>query len=353
MQHGISFLPDSDGSQLSAGEYYQGVLALSEIADQNGLESVKMTEHYLHPYGGFCPHPVSFLSAVAARTKRIRLMTGCILPAFHHPIQIASETSALDSLSNGRLDVGFARAYLPYEFDALGVDIDESRTRYVDTIEAVIRCWSSREATVRSPFFSFSNAHVLPDVLQKPHPPVWCAAVMSRESFAWIGERGFNLLVSCAGTVGDLVERIAIYREARVGSSIESVSGSNVALSLPLLVRNSTDEARDLAEIYLARYIDVWASAADSWKMKTSAAYPGYSGMARGLREKSAESMISDCQALVGNPKEVIEKLRYLRDFLDVEYFLWQIDFGSQPFEVSARTLQLLIEDVIPVVDRG
>src|SRR6185312_9074176 len=104
-----------------------------------GFDYVKMTEHYLGNYGGYCPSPLTFLAAVAGQTSRIRLMTGCVLPAFHHPVQLAAHTAMLDALSGGRLDVGFARAWLPYEFQALGVPLDSSRDRFEATIRAVLR----------------------------------------------------------------------------------------------------------------------------------------------------------------------------------------------------------------------
>lgn len=91
MRFGVSFLPDSSTETKSPADYYSEALALCDTAEKGELDYVKMTEHYLHPYGGYCPSPIQFLTAIAARTKNIRLMTGCILPAFHHPIQLAAE----------------------------------------------------------------------------------------------------------------------------------------------------------------------------------------------------------------------------------------------------------------------
>ncbi|HSW70067.1 MAG TPA: LLM class flavin-dependent oxidoreductase [Gammaproteobacteria bacterium] len=112
MKFGLSFLPDCSPKDKSAIEYYKEALILCDLADKAGLHYIKMTEHYLHPYGGYCPSPLSFLCAVAARTSQIRLMTGCVLPAFHHPIQLAANVAMLDAISNGRADIGFARARL-------------------------------------------------------------------------------------------------------------------------------------------------------------------------------------------------------------------------------------------------
>ena len=36
----------------------------------------------------------------------------------------------LDNMSNGRLDAGFGRAFLPKEFEVYGVPMEESRPRF-------------------------------------------------------------------------------------------------------------------------------------------------------------------------------------------------------------------------------
>ena len=42
----------------------------------------------------------------------------------------------LDAISNGRLEVGFARAFLPHEFTRFGVSLSESRARFEEAIAA-------------------------------------------------------------------------------------------------------------------------------------------------------------------------------------------------------------------------
>ena len=57
-----------------------------------------------------------FLAAAAQRTRTIRLVTGAVLPVFNNPLKLAGELGMLDAISNGRLDIGVARAFLPHEF---------------------------------------------------------------------------------------------------------------------------------------------------------------------------------------------------------------------------------------------
>src|SRR5579859_2473574 len=351
MRFGVSFLPDADPSTKEACAYFSDALALSALADEGGLHFIKMTEHYLQPYGGYCPSPLSFLSAVAARTQRIRLLTGGILPVFHHPLQIASEAAMLDAISGGRAEIGFARAYMPYEFDAFGIPMDGSRERFVETVNAVTRLWREPEVTLASKFFAFSNARALPRCTQSPHPPVWVAAAGSPQSFEWIGQQGFKLLVN-AGMGGNeaLSKLISTYRQAFAKAHGNADTFPEVGISLPLFIRHEDRAAEAEGDPFLQHYLDVWMHAAKAWDTTRSTDYPGYAYMGYALRKDSAKAMRERHAAIVGSPAHVIEQIEQLRSELGVETILWQIDFGAMPGEEARRTLTLFIEQVLPSI---
>ena len=347
MKFGLSFLPDATNNVMTAADYYKNALILSKVADQIGFDTIKMTEHYLHDYGGYCPSPLNFLASVAAVTNTIRLMTGCLLPAFHHPIQIAAETAQVDAISCGRLEVGFARAYLPYEFNAFGIDMDTSRERFETAINAVRALWTTKHVSASNAYFSYDKINSLPLVTQIPHPPIWGAAVNARQSFAWLGENGFGLLVTPPLTsLNDLVAKLAIYREAFVPS--ETMSKPTIALSMPLLIRETHEKAEAESDIYLNHYMRVWREATLSWTNTSSNDYPGYTGLAEVLSQNTPQKMRDHCQAMVGDPETILTKTKALIDLLKIDQLLWQIDFGAQPLASSMKTISLFNQFVQP-----
>ena len=351
MKFGLSFLPDASESSKPSIQYFKDALALCKIADSACLHSVKMTEHYLHPYGGYCPSPLMFLSAVAAQTQHIRLMTGCILPAFHHPLQIAAKTVMLDVMSQGRLDVGFARAYLPYEFDAFGINLDESRLRYTSTIDAVVKLWTQKNVTLSTPFFKYSNASNMPDCVQTPHPPVWGAAVNARQSFAWLGEQGYGLLLSPPlAPIEQIIDNLHLYIESFYSVASRQHKKPSIAISLPLIMDEVEEKAIAKSDIYLNNYLNTWANACDAWSHRTSGDYPKYTGLSKILRSVTPQQMRIQRQALVGTPEKILDDIYFIHETLGISYFLWQIDTGSQPFDVSKKTLDLLSEKIIPPI---
>src|SRR5881394_2401686 len=157
MEFGIQFFPDVGPEHKAADVYFNECLALVDLVDRYGYSHVRIVEHYFHYYGGYSPNPVVFLAAAAQRTRQARLVTGAVLPAFNHPLKLAGEIGMLDAISGGRLDVGFARAFLPHEFRRFGVKLDDSRARFEEGIEQVRALLAEENVARQGRFHSFPS----------------------------------------------------------------------------------------------------------------------------------------------------------------------------------------------------
>ncbi|HEX4063175.1 MAG TPA: LLM class flavin-dependent oxidoreductase [Streptosporangiaceae bacterium] len=353
MKYGISLLPDCRPAHRTPADYFADSVRIAEVADDVGYGYVKMTEHYMKDYGGYCPSPLTYLSAVAVRTRQIRLMTGGIQASFHHPIQIAAQTAMVDAISGGRMEVGFARAWLPYEFDAFGIALDESRARFTDTVLAVRRLWTEEKVTERGEFFAYQDVTSLPQPTQQPHPPVWVAAVRSRQSFSWIAEQGFGLLVTPPPKLDELVrtaEMVAVYNETFADAHGGSGRQPRVALSVPLYVAPTDAQAWQVAEPALREYLQVWGEAADSWSGTTSSDYPSYGAIGEAMRHLDVDDLRRTGTAVIGSPDSVMAQISELRRLLGIDTFLWQVDFGGQSLQTMEPSVRLFATEVIPAL---
>ena len=164
MQFGINFFPSVDPVRLSGQEYYRQALALAARADELGYHHIRTVEHYFRGYGGYSPSPIVFLTAVSQRTQRVRLVTGAVLPVFNHPLKLAAELAMLDCLSNGRLDAGFARAFLPEEFDAFQVPMDESEYALKRGFGQSSDCGPNPRCDLTDAFINSARCHYFPDL---------------------------------------------------------------------------------------------------------------------------------------------------------------------------------------------
>ena len=86
MEFGAQFFPAIDPAEMSGARYFRESLAIADEGEKLGLTHARIVEHYFHPYGGYSPNPIVFLSAAAMRTSRARLITGAVLPVFNNPM---------------------------------------------------------------------------------------------------------------------------------------------------------------------------------------------------------------------------------------------------------------------------
>ena len=190
MEAGINFFPDVTPQERPAELYFDECLRMVSQADEMGFHHVRIVEHYFHRYGGYSPNPIVFLSAAAQRSRRLKLITGAVLPAFNHPLKLAGEIGMLDAISKGRLEVGFARAFLPHEFGRFGVSLDESRARFEEGIETVRRLLENEDVSHQGRFHSFPPTTSLPRPTQTATAAILDCCVVNGAEFCFCRERG-------------------------------------------------------------------------------------------------------------------------------------------------------------------
>jgi probable F420-dependent oxidoreductase len=122
----------------------QALLAYAVRAEELGFDSVWVWDHIF--LGVDPPFPVidslTLLTAVAARTTRIKLGTGVLVLPLRNPVVLAKELSSLDLIAGGRLLLGLASGWYKREFDAVGVPFNE-RGRIMDrNLEILRRLWT-------------------------------------------------------------------------------------------------------------------------------------------------------------------------------------------------------------------
>ncbi len=115
-----------------------------------------------------------FLSAFAARTRRIALGTSVLLLPLRHPTIVAKSFSILDYLSGGRMILGVGvGGEFAEEFEACGMPLAERGARTNEGLEVIRRLWTEESVTHRGRFYSYQDATMLPRPLQHKGPAFW------------------------------------------------------------------------------------------------------------------------------------------------------------------------------------
>lgn len=348
MKFSIDYFPTYHPQIKSAQAYYNESLDLAGLCDDLGYDSLKIVEHHFHAYGGLCPSAPVFLSAAAMRTRRMKIITGCVLPVFNHPVRLAEELALLDVLSNGRLEVGIARAFLPHEFHMFNVSMEESRARFEEGITALKMLWTQESATFEGKFHKFYDVHVLPRPAQKPYPPIWIAAVVSPESFVWTGQQGYKLMcVPYLGDFHELAEKLDLYRKAYLDAG-HPPDQMEIMMVFHLYIAESSRAAKEECEAYINRYIEVFLESAKWWTGRTSTNYAQYPKLEELLRAITYERAYNENRALIGTPDEVHKRLEAATNIFGAIYPTFQINFGGMEMERARRTVDLFAKYLMP-----
>src|SRR6267143_2018910 len=81
------------------------VIVEAQLAESCGFHSCFFGEHH-QDKDGFLPSPLIVATAVAARTRTLRVGTSVILLPLHHPVHLAEDVITLDLVSKGRIVLG-------------------------------------------------------------------------------------------------------------------------------------------------------------------------------------------------------------------------------------------------------
>jgi alkanesulfonate monooxygenase SsuD/methylene tetrahydromethanopterin reductase-like flavin-dependent oxidoreductase (luciferase family) len=347
VEFGLQFFPCVGPEDKSAREYWQEALALVRLCDELGYSHVRTVEHYFRPYGGYSPNPLTFLAAAAMCTSKARLITGAVLPVFNNPLKLAGEIGMVDAISGGRLEVGFARAFLPHEFARFGVSPDESRARFAEGMEQVQRLLEEENVTYDGRFQSVHNVTSLPRPTQKPHPPFWIAAIATPESFISAGKAGIAIMcVPFAG--GRMRELTGLYRDA--WRSAGHRGNGRIMLGFHMFCAETFVHAEQIARGELERYLKQFVSAASEWLEGTSSKdYPGYDQLIANLNKETFDSQLAKNVAWIGTPDMISKQIASFHDEIGgFDVASLQINFSRIAVDDARRSMQLFAQEVMP-----
>jgi alkanesulfonate monooxygenase SsuD/methylene tetrahydromethanopterin reductase-like flavin-dependent oxidoreductase (luciferase family) len=216
MQFGVFSLmqwPEDRGQD----DVFRNETAQLTLAEEQGYDAVWLAEHHFSRYG-IAPSIHLTAAHLAARTSRVRIGTAVTIVPFLHPIRVAEEIAMLDQLSGGRIDWGAGRGYQGHEFTGFGVDITKSHLIFREQLQVIERAWSGERFSHDGEVFRFPELEVLPTPVQRPHPPVYIAALSPEtleENRARYRPRAEAAGVDLAAT------RLPTLRQVYVGESME------------------------------------------------------------------------------------------------------------------------------------
>ena len=316
-----------------------GVLAVADAAESLGFDGVSVQDQLVQSPGTApCGHfhdgddrdifePLSTLAFVAARTSRVKLVTGVIVLPFRHVVQLAKAAGTIDVMSNGRLVLGVgigwpgAKTGDPAQKMSHYADVARResalfnvpgpRPKLMDeSLQALDALWTQDSATFHGDLISFDDVDLRPQPVQRPRPPIWVGgraeAVQrraARYADGWFPSQATVALVKAGRELMLPIAEAAGRSEPRF------------AVNLFLSVDQHGDAARDVVRDGL------------------------------GHRFKTAEDL--DAATISGAPAEVVARMR---QYMAAGVSAFDLKLLPLPAVRTLATMDLLAREVLPAL---
>lgn len=322
-----------------------------EWTEELGFDEAWLTEHHFIDYG-LSVDPTMLAATAAARTRRIRIgLAAAILP-FHDPIRLAEQTALADIISNGRLDVGVGRGNRPAEFAGYRIPQEESRERFEETVDIILRVWTEERMSYEGRFFRMRDVRVIPKPLQRPHPPMYQVCV-SKDSIENTALRGWPMLNSIlTGGVDQLLINRDIYvaalqKAGRTAAEIAELLG-RWGVSRHIYVAPTDAQAFEEA-----KEAELWyQEALKRFQIpeRIEDAHPSLQPRFRALVERFAKVTWEGLRAetlAFGAPDTVARHIETMRQIGVGQVLCW-MNFGGLPQDKVRRSMELFAREVMP-----
>ena len=305
---------------------YERAFDRIRIMDENGFDAVWLAEHHFSTYS-VCPSVHLMGMHVANMTKNLRIGMAVSLAAFYHPLRLAEEVALLDVLSGGRVNWGAGRGFDPTEMKNFGVPMEESRARFQESVEIVLKAWRNERLTYEGKYNRFDNVEVLPKPLQDPIPH-WVAAGSS-EAVRWSAENGHPILMGPHAPPNAMREAYKTYVDTL------AANGYTLKRDIPIARLVAIGETDEEAE-RIARQ-------GASWMLSSYVAQskPNVGGKNSPTPEERMQNYIDET-IVHGCIDRVADRLIELKETMHLDYLI------AAP--LSHRSFLRLVEDVMPKV---
>ena len=316
------------GETPSEAARIQATVQIARKAEEVGLDVFAIGEHHNPPF--FSSTPTTLLAYIAAQTKTLKLSTSTTLITTNDPVRIAEEYAMLQHLAEGRMDLMLGRGNTAPVYPWFGKDIRSSLPLALENYNLLHRLWREDvvdwEGNFRTPLQGFTST---PRPLHDVPPFVWHGSIRTpeiAEQAAYYGDGFFaNHLFAPSE---HFLRLVRFYRERYEHHGHGSQKQAIVGLGGQAFIAKKSQDAIDGFRPYFNEA-------------------PVY-GHGPRMEDFTKQTPLS-----VGSPQEIIDKtLGFRETFGDYQRQMFLIDHAGLPLRMVLEQLDLLGEEVVPVLRR-
>jgi alkanesulfonate monooxygenase SsuD/methylene tetrahydromethanopterin reductase-like flavin-dependent oxidoreductase (luciferase family) len=349
MHVGMSVIFQNPGRTRSDFEVYRDDIALADMAEPLGFQSIWSVEHHFTDYT-MCPDPLQFLTYMAGRTTEAQLGSMVVVLPWRDPLRTAEQISMLDNISGGRFVLGLGRGAGRVEFDGFRVDMAESRPRFVEAAQMVMHALEQGHLEFNGEHYHQPRVDIRPEPYRSFRGRTYAAAV-SPESARIMAELGIGLLVIPQKPWEHVEKEFAEYKALYL--DVNGTAAPKPIFAAWTIVDEDENRAYERARRYIGGY---WQTVLDHYQfhtdhLKGQKGYEYYGKFAEHLQkdQDGAIQFFMDLQ-VYGTPDQCIDKITRIADRLGSDQFIGVFSMADMPHAEAKANMELFSEKVMPAL---
>lgn len=344
MDFGAFILAQQRGYHQDPHDVVANSVEQTVVAEQAGFSNAWYAEHHFNNYS-LSPSPLMMVAHCAGLTKTIRLGSAvCILPLYHAP-RFLAEVGLVDTLSNGRLELGIGSGYQQFEFERFDTSLEESGKVFEEYLDVLPKALGNRIFEHHSNYLDIPPSSIATRPRQNPMPPIWITTgnpKLRERAF----REGHNLFVTALLNGMDAIKRVRDQVDEAIDAS--GTDGSGSRLGFLRCGFASDDDA--VIDNYLENAL-FQRRLSFSLKERTQQTDDGYL-----MKEVPTDSdpSIEDLRKNlpVGSVNQVIDRLLAEIEVLKPDHIALQTQLGDFDQKTMLKQMELWGETIIPAIQK-
>jgi alkanesulfonate monooxygenase SsuD/methylene tetrahydromethanopterin reductase-like flavin-dependent oxidoreductase (luciferase family) len=331
-----------DESGRGLGVSYEERLRMLELADRAGFYSYHLAEHHATELSTV-PSPNIFLSAVAQRTRKLRLGPLSYILPLYNPVRLLEEVCMLDQLSGGRVDLGLSRGSFGEHIEG---NPEKAREMFNEALEVMLMGMTTAEIDFHGEHYEYSKLITRLKPAQKPYPPLWYPT-SNVGSVPWIAAQGMNAVFSVhlAPDFDRVIEMVQRYKAELAAHATDThrLNGHAKDAKVGFMVHIHVAETDALAREQARPAYELFAH-------NFSYRYVRRGNPERYADRRNFDHEIDRGSILVGSPATVRAQLGDYLERSGANYVAGCFSFGSLSLDQTLKSVDLFATQVMPAL---
>jgi alkanesulfonate monooxygenase SsuD/methylene tetrahydromethanopterin reductase-like flavin-dependent oxidoreductase (luciferase family) len=337
-------------------EVFKHELALADLAEPLGFDSIWQPEHHFSGYE-MTPNVLNFLTYMAGRTKSVRLGSMVVVLPWHNPLRVVEDITLLDYYSGGRAILGIGRGLGAMEFAGFNIEMSDTRDVFVEKAETVV-------GALKNGFIEYNGKHVKqPGRSIRPAPfktfeGRTYGAGLSPETMPILARLGAGPMMFPYKSWQDTRNTLDTFKKCWLELRPGTIPPKPVLVSFAY-VHEDAGKAKDIAHKYIGDYLRIASKHYDMGgeNFSKQKGYEFYADNAKTFRDeldRKAEEFVQNSPW--GTPDMYLQKVKEIDGHVDMGAILTHFSYSGMPYDMAEESMRLFAKAVLPElkkIDKG